>query len=232
MPTFKECALGWDEFDAYLFDIDGTLLQCADATHYLAFCDALETLAGRSIGLEGITAHGNTDNGILRDALTLANVPEALWRPRLPEARSAMGRFVKEREQELSITVLPSVLKVLDHLRARGAVLAIATGNLEAVGRLKLECCGLSGYFAVHGYSDDFEYRREVFRNALSLTLAVAGPEARICAVGDTPADVDAAHANGLKVIAVATGIYSPEQLEAEHPDYCISSFAELLSAE
>ncbi len=31
----------WDAYDAYLFDIDGTLMNCTDAVHYFAFCEAL-----------------------------------------------------------------------------------------------------------------------------------------------------------------------------------------------
>ena len=33
----------WDDFDAYLFDVDGTLLNCRDAVHYFAFCDGVES---------------------------------------------------------------------------------------------------------------------------------------------------------------------------------------------
>ena len=53
----------WDAYDAYLFDIDGTLLNATDAVHYFAFCEALTLLAGRPINLDGVNAHGNVDNG-------------------------------------------------------------------------------------------------------------------------------------------------------------------------
>ena len=52
----------------------------------------------------------------------------------------------------------------------------------------------------------------------------VAGRTAAVCVVGDTPADVQAAHANGLEVIAVATGIFSKAALEAEAPERCVAS--------
>ena len=47
----------WDGYDAYLFDIDGTLLHCRDAVHYFAFCNALERVAGRRMTLEGVVAN-------------------------------------------------------------------------------------------------------------------------------------------------------------------------------
>ncbi len=120
----------WDSFDGYLFDIDGTLLHCTDAVHYFAFCDALKTLSGRELTLEGVTAHGNTDVGILRDALARAGIAEAAWRPQLGAVQDGMGRFVSARRHELCVNALPHVRPLLDHLQARGATLGIATGNL------------------------------------------------------------------------------------------------------
>ncbi|MCU1248804.1 MAG: Hydrolase, haloacid dehalogenase-like family [Edaphobacter sp.] len=221
----------WDGFDAYLFDIDGTLLHCSDAVHYFAFCDALKALSGNPLTLEGVTAHGNTDVGILRDALALAGVADAEWRPRVIEIRTRMCRFVETRKDELCAAALPCVREVLAHLEGQDATLGIVTGNLKDIGRMKLQHAGLLDYFNVFGWSDDFEYRVDVFRSAVEQIRAAMPLSARICAVGDTPADVLAARANGLPVIAVATGVYSREQLLTEEPDLCLESFEELFRA-
>jgi phosphoglycolate phosphatase-like HAD superfamily hydrolase len=218
----------WDGYDAYLFDIDGTLLECRDAVHYFAFCDALQSLAGRPLNLDGVTAHGNTDIGILRDALKLANVPEEAWRGRIAETRAAMCRQVEEHKNELCATALPDVTVILNHLRSRGAILGVATGNLEVIGKLKLQHCGLLSYIVFGGYSDDYEYRNDVFRGALDQARSLAGTDAAVCVVGDTPADIEAAHANELDVIAVATGIYPFDRLALEKPEWCLHSLREL----
>ena len=220
----------WDEYDAYLFDIDGTLLHGTDAVHYFAFCEALGSLAGRPLNLDGVTAHGNTDVGILRDALALAEVRDEIWRPRLRETQQNMCRFVEERKENLRATVLPAVPEVLDHLRTKGAILGVATGNLEHIGRLKLAHCGLLEQFDFGCYSDAYEYRRDVFTGALTKARRLAGESAAVCVVGDTPEDVRAARANDLDVIAVATGIYSFEELQAEDPNVCLLSLQDLLS--
>lgn len=220
----------WDAFDAYLFDIDGTLLNCTDATHYFAFCDALRKLSGRELNLDGITTHGNTDIGILRDVLIRAGIPESEWRDHLREACSGMADFVEQRKDQLCTTVLPQVREVLEHLRARGAVLGIATGNLERIGKLKLECSGLLRYFQFGGWSDSFEYRADVFRAAVAKAHALTGERVSLCVVGDTPADVSAANENSLPVIAVATGVYNLEQLQRAKPGLCIRSFKDLLA--
>ena len=220
----------WDAYDAYLFDIDGTLLTCTDAVHYFAFCAVLEELARRPLGLEGVVAHGNTDIGILRDALARAQVPDSEWRPRLPWIRRFMADYVEQRRGEIRARALPGVIEVLQRLQSRGAVLAVATGNLERIGQLKLKACGLLDYFQFGGYSDAFEYRSDVVGAAVERIGSVAGTEATVCVVGDTPADVLAARDHGLDVIAVSTGIYTADQLLAAAPGACVNSLTDLLS--
>ena len=231
MTSYTICARPWDSFDCYFFDIDGTLLNCSDAIHYFAFCDALQALSGRPLTLEGVTTHGNTDIGILRDALALAGVAEAEWRPRLTEIRSRMCHFVELRKDDLCATVLPCVHDVLAHLRTRDATLGIVTGNLKEIGRTKLQRGGLLEYFKVFGWSDDCEYRVDVFRRAVEQVRNDMPATPTMCVIGDTPADVLAARANGLPVIAVATGVYSREQLLVEEPDLCLKSLEDLLRA-
>ena len=218
----------WDAFDGYLFDIDGTLLHCRDAVHYFGFCEVLSKVAGKPVTLEGVIAHGNVDTGILRDAMAYAGVPEAEWRPQLPAMREGLCRYVHEHKAMFEAEALPGVRPVLEHLRAQGAVLGIATGNFGPIGRAKLEHVGLWEFFTVHGWSDGFETRADVFRNAVAKMKDVAGPAASVCVLGDTPADVSAAHENVLPVIAVATGIYSAEELRSSKPDLLLSGFQAL----
>lgn len=218
----------WDQYDAYLFDIDGTLIHCTDAVHYFAFCDVLSTIAGRPLNLDGVTAHGNTDVGILRDALTRAGIPASHWRPKLQQICDSMCDFVDRRKNELCIEKLPGVEDTLRHLRSKGAVLGLATGNLEAIGKLKVGAAKLLDYFDFGGWSDALETRADVFKRAAQRARELAGVQAAILVIGDTPSDIKAARANHLAVAAVATGIYSFDQLTAEGPDLCIHSLEEL----
>ena len=219
----------WNRYNVYLFDIDGTLLHCRDAVHYFAFCDALSWVAGKPLNLDGVATQGNVDVAILRDAFALAGVPEDLWRPRLGAMRERMVAHVGRHRADFAIDVLPGVRDVLEHLRARGAILGTATGNLEGVGLAKLESCGLLPLFHFGGWSDAHESRSEVFRAAVAQARKLAGEAATLCVVGDTPADVQAAQANGLDVIAVATGIFSFEALRSERPTRCIHWLNDLL---
>jgi phosphoglycolate phosphatase len=219
----------WDTFDVYLFDIDGTLIHCADAVHYFAFCSVLTSVAGRPLNLDGVVTHGNTDIGILRDAFALAGVPERVWRVQLPKIRESMCSLVSAKKQELCANLLPQVRNVLEHLTSRGAKLGLATGNLEEIGKRKLEAAHILDMFHFGGWSDAFEHRSDVYRAAGEIARSHAGIAAAILVVGDTPADVQAARTNGFEVIAVASGLYKFEELQAARPELCIRSFEELL---
>ncbi len=80
----------WRAFDAYLFDIDGTLLHSRDGVHYEAFLPAMEQLYGRRVGLEGVAVQGSTDPLILLDALGQAGICEAEGRAGLNAAMAGM----------------------------------------------------------------------------------------------------------------------------------------------
>ena len=219
-----------DSYDAYLFDIDGTLLVCRDAVHYFGFCEVLSFVAGRPLNLDGVVAHGNVDNGILRDAFMLAGVDEETWRPRLGELQDTLCAYVEAHSGDLVVEQLDGVHQALEHLRARGALLGVATGNLERIGWAKLRAAGIAQLFHFGAYSDRWECRADVFGAALEAVRERLGSSASVCVVGDTPADVRAARAHGLDVIVVATGIYPLDELRAQGATLTVSSMRELLT--
>src|SRR6185437_8069199 len=81
----------WTAFDAYLFDIDGTLLNSRDAVHYHAFHHAVKDTFGLDLCLDGVPVHGSTDIGILRAYMETVGVPEREWLPKVPEVVARMN---------------------------------------------------------------------------------------------------------------------------------------------
>lgn len=221
----------WNQFDCYLFDIDGTLLHSRDAVHYFALLHCLRRLSGKELTLEGIPVHGSTDPRIIGDAMRAAGFADAVWTSKLSTALAAMTDHVAKRRHEMRVDVLSGVHRALDYLQNRGAVLGLATGNLEAIGWLKVEAGGLKDFFSFGSFSDRHEHRRDTFRQAKWMAQERCGEQARICVVGDTPADVEASRENEMQVIAVSTGIFTREELLAAGPDLCVPSLEELLPA-
>jgi phosphoglycolate phosphatase len=231
-----EEGFGWDEQRAYLFDIDGTLLRHRDRVHVDAFFKGVRDVMGRELVLDGVTLAGNTDPGILRDAFQLASVEDSLWRPHREDMLRAMCAHVAERRTEMLWTIMPGVEATLAHLESKGALLGVATGNLEEIGWIKIENAGLRRWFRFGGFCDRFEARADMIAHAAEQARALLGTEGRgadatVCVVGDTPRDVEAARAHGLPTIAVATGRYSFDELMEHRPAVCTTTLEALLGA-
>jgi len=64
----------WDQQDAYLFDIDGTLLRSRDRIHVDSFAASVQRVTGFEVTLAGIVLQGSTDTGILREACNQAGI--------------------------------------------------------------------------------------------------------------------------------------------------------------
>ena len=219
----------WRAFDAYIFDIDGTLLNSRDAVHYEAFLIAMRELCGRAVSLEGVTLHGSTDPLIVLAALERAGIPEADARPKLPAALDRMCSEVERRSDELRPELCPAVLTLLNELKLEGKILGVASGNLECIGWAKLKAAGIDGFFSFGSFSNRHESRTEIFRCGAGQASQLCG-SSRICFLGDTPADVAAAKSCGFPVIAVATGIHSLLELSKSAPEMCIPACETLWS--
>jgi phosphoglycolate phosphatase len=220
----------WDGQDAYLFDIDGTLLRSRDRIHVDSVAASVQRVTGFEITLAGILLHGSTDTAILREACHQAGVPPEILEARIEAILEAMRQTVAERRHELDLVRMPGVEEALKHLAGRGALLGLATGNLEMIGWIKVEQAGLREWFRFGGFSDHFPVRAELVCQAAKKARELAGSEARICVVGDTPRDIAAARANFLSVIAVATGKSSFDELLEHRPEACATSLADLMA--
>ncbi len=216
----------WNAYDAYLFDIDGTLLHAKDAVHYFSFCHVLTNVAGRPVDILGLPVQGKIDPGILRDAFAREGVAEEVWRPQLPQLLDDMAAHVEVNAGDFRIEVLPGVRETLEHRRGRGALLGLGTGNLERIGWAKLKACGLRELFDFGGFSNGYEHRGEMIAAAAAQARSLSGPDAAVLVVGDTPGDIAAAHFAGLEVMAVATGIFAAEELQGA--DLVVGNLAEL----
>ncbi len=220
----------WDAQDAYLFDIDGTLLRSRDRIHVNSFAHSVQRVTGFEVSLEGIPLQGNTDTGILRAACEQAGIPADVLESQTEAILQAMCDTVQDQRHSMDLVRMPGIEDALRHLAARGALLGVATGNLELIGWLKIEDAGLREWFHFGGFADNFPVRSELIGHAARKARDLAGEQARVCVVGDTPRDIEAAHANSLPVIAVATGRSTVDELQQYEPEVCTSSLADLLA--
>jgi phosphoglycolate phosphatase len=220
----------WNEADAYLFDIDGTLLLSRDRIHRHALPKAMLEVYGLETTIDGIAYHGKTDPGIIRAALERGGIGPATIDRNMAEALELIRCDAAEQAHRFDPNVLPGVHEVLNLLWRQGKLLGVSSGNLGDLGWLKLKAAGLKHFFAFGCFADDFEWREHIFRKAATEVHQRLGPTATICFVGDTPDDVRAAQAVGGRVIAVGTGIFKVAELAALGADRTVSCCADLLA--
>jgi phosphoglycolate phosphatase len=172
-------------------------------------------------GLASLDGHevevaGRTDAAIMRDLVMAAGVDAATIDARWPEVRDAAVIAYEELcPPDLSDRVAPGVPELLAALAARAGDfrLSLVTGNLEPIARLKLERAGIGGYFEAGqgGFGSDHANRAEL--PAIARARAGDWPRERTVVIGDTPRDIACARADGVRVAAVATGLFTVEAL-------------------
>ncbi|HEX6907300.1 MAG TPA: HAD family hydrolase, partial [Terriglobales bacterium] len=217
--------------DAYLFDIDGTLLNSRDGVHYNAFHAAVREVYGIDYRIDGVPVHGNTDLGILRAVARRAGLSDAEFAGKLAAAIECMCAEASRNAAGMAPQLCPSIRELLTALRAASKLLGVVSGNLEPIGWLKLEAAGVKKFFAFGSFSGRRELRREIFAHGLEEVRRRLGGSARACFVGDTPADIEAARLVGSPILAVATGIFTRADLQAHAPDACVACCSDLLEA-
>jgi phosphoglycolate phosphatase len=197
-----------------LFDIDGTLLLRASREHAEALREALVRVYGAHCA-QRVPAAGRTDTAIARDLAALAGVDSRAFDAGVAEFTTACAELYAQRcPVSLHEHVAPGILELLEQLRERGDIrFSLVTGNYEAVARLKLERAGIGAFFPAGqgGFGSDSESRDVL--PALARERAGDYPRERTILIGDTPLDVACARADGVRVLAVATGMYEASDL-------------------
>jgi len=199
------------------WDIDGTLLTTGKGG-VPAWEQAVREITGRDFQLATIRIPGLTDYqiavrtfeqlGIDADIATIGKMV-ARYESLLPE-------YLPQRTGH----VMPNVQEILEATRRLDTVRSyLLTGNTRGGARAKLTHYGLFHYFADGAFAQDPGDRSTIAVRALDLARQV-GPIAdeSIFVIGDTPHDIECANAIGAKTIAVATGGYTYEELQAHRP--------------
>jgi phosphoglycolate phosphatase len=220
----------WSAADAYLFDIDGTLMRSRNRIHFNALNYAMLETYGVETTIAGIAYHGKTDPGILRAALERVGFANDAIDARMEKALDVVRAEVHKRAGEMTPEVCNGIPGALEHLKKSDKLIGVASGNLESVGWLKIKAAGLRDFFTFGTFADRLELREQVFEAAMELVRKQLGSRAIACFIGDTPDDITAAKKVGAQIIAVCTGIFKAEDLLPLGPDVCVASCGELLA--
>jgi phosphoglycolate phosphatase-like HAD superfamily hydrolase len=200
-----------------LFDIDGTLVRDRPLTHQEALTDAAVQVFGLRVApgespIRDVEPWGKTDRQILRDVLAAA----ALAAPSTEDVARwelAACEAYERLEVDDAAPRHAETATALERLRDSGHSLALVTGNLEPIARLKLDRAGLGSFFPAGqgGFGSDREDRGAL--PDLARERAGGRPRAAAAVIGDTPLDIACARADGVRCIAITTGPYTAAEL-------------------
>jgi phosphoglycolate phosphatase-like HAD superfamily hydrolase len=144
----------------------------------------------------------------------------------IQEAETAYARC----RPDLRSKVCPGVHDTLQELRRRRIPVGLVTGNLTSIGWTKMRQAGLKRYFRFGIFAERARDRAGLVRLAIRharregwITRA-----ARITLIGDHPNDIRAARANGVRAVAVGTGVVAMDELARHSPDVLVPDLCSL----
>ncbi len=199
---------------AVLWDIDGTLITSGGAVAR-TFLDAVEAVCGVRPPPAGLDFGGRLDPEIAAMLVQSAGGQQT----QVPDVLARFEALVVDRRDVLRahIGVLPGVRELVGELADVGVPQTVVTGNLESVGRFKLDAAGLVPplELSLAGFGASARDRAAVAHIALDRLTAAGwrGSPDTCWVVGDTPRDLACARALGLRCALVATGRHPMESL-------------------
>jgi phosphoglycolate phosphatase len=209
-----------------LWDIDGTLI-CSGGAGEEALRQALLNRYGIIDDLGDLEIAGRTDTSIVTDLCKKYQN----YGIECQDFIEGYLEFLPKQLKEKKGYACPGVHELLEWSHEHPEVHnALLTGNVKKGAFLKLNHYKLESYFEFGAFGDDSPERNKLGPIALERARNLLNKDFHIrytWVIGDTPKDIACARALGCKVLAVATGRYSVEELQKFEPDLVFSNLSD-----
>ena len=213
------------------FDIDGTLTRTQNG--FVPFNQAIMDTFNVAGDIRSVFPDGMTDPHILVEIFAKAETAVTIRGNQLVRFADNLRRNYAAALENGTTTVraLPGVPELLERLAFdKKFTQGVVTGNFESTARIKLEAAGLVRHLSLGAYASDSSHRPDLPPIAKRRWEIVAGraiqPEDCVI-VGDTPKDLEAARANGMKCVLVGTGRFPIEDLAYYKPDATLADLTD-----
>ncbi len=215
-------SFGKEKFDLLIFDFDGTV---ADSKH------GIEKTVNRTLELNGFAKAPE------KQVHSLIGLPLEEYFPRLlPHASgSQIEKLISDYREEYkkiaveSTSLFPEMKQVLEELRERGAVLAVATSKRKASLELMVRHLELEGFFKATVCADEVRGKKPDPESVEMILEKTGFEKKQALMIGDSVYDVQMGKAAGVKTCAVSWGAERAEELEKEKPDFLVHDAKALL---
>ncbi|NTW48355.1 MAG: HAD family hydrolase [Chlorobiales bacterium] len=210
-----------------LFDIDGTLVN-VEGISRAALIEALRQVYGTEGNAASHSFAGKMDGVIIYEVMQGSGLDDKDIQQRFEQVKQSYIDIFKQTSRKEHVTLLAGVVELLQALSGRDDVaIGLLTGNFEASGRHKLALPGINQYFPFGAFAEDGYHRTELPAVAIERAYQHTGKRFSgkdVVIIGDTEHDVRCANVLDSKCIAVATGHYTLNSLQACNPDTAFES--------
>jgi phosphoglycolate phosphatase len=200
-----------------------------------ALVDSVREVWGHELTAEGLARADHRPGETAMPGVRSLLLGEGLERQRIDaKLRRWCDVFSARYVERLDATptphwqVAPYAVETLESLSTRHEI-ALLTGNPEPVARARMARLGLARFFPPGGGAFGCEAEDRADLIAFARGRAGGTPVDETFLVGDTPRDIEGAHAAGVRAIAVTTGEYDSRALA--EADLVLASIAELPAA-
>lgn len=199
-------------------------MRRAGPHHRQVLVEAVRLVTGLETTTEQIPVQGMLDRDILAWMLRDTGASAARIRAAMPDVVRQAQDLYTGLCPDLRRKVCPGVRTLLNKVTRRGLKAGLVTGNLSAIGWTKVERAGLKHHFAFGAFAEQGKDRASLARRAIAHARREKWITARspIVLFGDHENDILAAKANGIRSVAVATGLSQPAALSQLQPDFLL----------
>ncbi len=206
---------------AMLFDIDGTLVDSVAA--YVEVAQGAAEAFGLKVSTEQVRRALATGRNFLKDV-----VPQD-QRDRDTTVKELSAHAIREWPRVLQehAKVFEGLAETLDALKALGIRLGIVSGARSEVLEL-LRVAGILDRFESIVLGSDVAKGKPDPEGILKCLRQLDVAPAETIYIGDTPVDIQASHAAGVRVVGVLSGAGDSAMLSRHGPDRLVSSHTQL----
>jgi phosphoglycolate phosphatase len=210
------------DFDAIVFDLDGTLIDSLD--------DIALALDGILAEL-GLPTHGRDAYRYFIGEGARHLVHEALPEERRSETDAFLARFRERYFANLVVSTAPyeGIPELLRALAARDVPMAVLSNKPHEATVVLVERFFDRAFRAVLGAKPNVPKKPDPTA-ALDLSRALATAPSRVALVGDSKTDMETARAAGMIPIGVLWGFRDREELESHGAEHILAHPSDLLA--
>ncbi len=209
-------------FRTVLFDLDGTLIDHLPAIHR-SYAHTLPQLGLPAPTCEQVK---NAIGGGLENAM----------RNFVPEEKIAEGLRIYRAFWDTTMLdgaePMPGALELLEQLHTSGVACGVFTNKHGPSARAVCAHLGLTPFLDLILGATDTDWLKPQPEFAAHALAALKANAATTCLVGDSPWDVQAAHAAGFPCFAVTTGTHTADELRAAGADAVYDNLLALAAGE